>query len=190
MAVRQLLGVGCALALLVLAGCIPSSINPFYTDDDVVFEPALIGVWSEQDSKATYEFIRTDSNMYTMSGVDEEGKNFALEARLVKVDGAMYIDLYPDLNEIDISEDYKVNLVPVHTFYYVHHIEPELLLASINEDWLKDYLEAEGKDIPYQIVDDNVVFTGPTSMLRELMADLPNEEGALETPTPFTRLKK
>ena len=45
------------IALCSITGCIPTSINPLYTGQDLVFDPALIGVWSETgDSKETWAF--------------------------------------------------------------------------------------------------------------------------------------
>src|SRR5688572_2052421 len=39
--------------LWVVAGCVPS-LNPLYTLKEVVFDPALIGSWSEEGSTWTF----------------------------------------------------------------------------------------------------------------------------------------
>ncbi|MBI3044618.1 MAG: hypothetical protein HYY78_17510 [Betaproteobacteria bacterium] len=40
---------------LTLAGCV-FSLHPLYTDEDVVFDPALIGAWVQGNAGNTWEF--------------------------------------------------------------------------------------------------------------------------------------
>jgi hypothetical protein len=43
----------------LVAGCIPS-LNPLYTDENIVFEPALVGVWKQPQGTARWEFTKLD----------------------------------------------------------------------------------------------------------------------------------
>ncbi len=52
-------------ALVILAGCVPS-LHPLYTDKDTVFELALLGKWSEKDSKATWTFTKGNKKQYNL----------------------------------------------------------------------------------------------------------------------------
>jgi len=45
---RNMLAFAAALALL--SECIAPSVNPLYTDEDLVFDPRLLGVWVEEGS--------------------------------------------------------------------------------------------------------------------------------------------
>src|SRR6266581_4332910 len=55
------------VALCGLIGCIPTSINPLYTGEDLVFDPALIGVWSSKgDSKETWAFEKAGDTEYKL----------------------------------------------------------------------------------------------------------------------------
>src|SRR5205809_2041484 len=78
-----------ALVLVALSGvigCIPTSINPLYTGQDLVFDPALIGVWTgEGDSKETWTFEKAGVTEYKFVYTEEDGKTGRFEAHLLKL---------------------------------------------------------------------------------------------------------
>src|SRR5207245_7376674 len=82
--------------LLALGGCIPS-LHPLYTDNDVVFDPALLGQWvrAERDSKQTLTFTKADKNAYKLVQTDDSSNGVYI-AHLVKLDGKLFLDIKPD----------------------------------------------------------------------------------------------
>src|SRR5216117_484587 len=63
------------VALCGVVGCIPTSINPLYTGQDLVFDSALIGVWSgEGDSKETWAFEKAGDTEYKFVYTEGDGK--------------------------------------------------------------------------------------------------------------------
>src|SRR6187401_3334085 len=79
----------------VLAGCIPT-LHPLYTDDDVIFDPALVGLWAEENSKDTWLYEKVDDKSYRLTYTDGEGKKGEFQARLLKLGGFRFLDLYPE----------------------------------------------------------------------------------------------
>src|SRR6266581_3062484 len=85
------------VALCGVVGCIPTSINPLYTGQDLVFDPALLGVWrSEGDSKDTWAFEKTGDSEYKFVYTDDEGKTGQFEAHLLKLGHTRFLDLFPE----------------------------------------------------------------------------------------------
>ena len=74
-----------------LTACAPS-LHPFFTDRDVVFNDALLGVWID-DSGEKCKFIKSDDDHYELLVVDERPVRF--KARLIELGGRTFLDLYP-----------------------------------------------------------------------------------------------
>ena len=54
------------LAVLVLiAGCIPS-LNAIYTEDDLVLDNSIVGLWKQERGKATWEFTPSEGMSYEL----------------------------------------------------------------------------------------------------------------------------
>src|SRR6266699_4476433 len=99
---KKILSASVFVVLCGLSGCIPTSINPLYTGQDLVFDPALIGVWrSEGDSKETWAFEKAGDTKYTFIYTDAEGKTGRFEAHLLKLGHTRFLDLFPDESGIE-----------------------------------------------------------------------------------------
>ena len=80
----------------MLAACIPS-VNPFYTDKDVVFNPHLVGEWQEKDNTNNpeiWKFEQSTNNAFDLT-VTEEGKTGKFRAHLFKLNSELFLDLIP-----------------------------------------------------------------------------------------------
>src|SRR5947207_2132434 len=76
-------------ALCGLAGCLPTSINPLYTDKDLAFDPALVGVWSDKDdSKETWTFEKAGEKSYKFLYTESDGRTGLFKARLLNIGDA------------------------------------------------------------------------------------------------------
>jgi hypothetical protein len=127
------------LALLAcLTGCMPvDSLNPFYTEKDVVFDESLLGKWIDVDPNG-------DRDILEFTAVEENGKNIgykmaffgakdgakcsALEfdATLVKIGERRFLDLKP--KEWDFrAGSYPLRIVQSKT---ATSIQPALLKLS------------------------------------------------------------
>jgi hypothetical protein len=59
--------------LLTLGGCVPS-LQPFYADKDLAFDPTLLGTWIGDDGKDTWEFTKHGERGYKLHYTDKEGR--------------------------------------------------------------------------------------------------------------------
>jgi hypothetical protein len=86
------------LAFVVfLAGCQPvDSLNPLYTDKDVIFDPALLGKWTPEKG-GTLEFFQGQTHDYNYAVIvkDDEtpGAQMALKGYLINLQGHRFLDL-------------------------------------------------------------------------------------------------
>jgi hypothetical protein len=179
------------LFALALAGCVPSW-NPFYTEKDLTFDPALVGAWrpveAKESSKEAWGFSKAGDKLYELAQTDEEGRKAVFDARLFKLKDHLFLDLY--LTKIE-GDDLKVNawaslsLLPAHLLLRLEQIKPALKLAVMNPDWIQNYLKKSPDAIAHRIVSDgNVVLAASTDELqRFILAHLDDKDffgGAME----------
>ena len=88
--------------LACLTGCVPvDSLNPLYTDKDVVFDESLLGEWvgTDANEKGGMKFIKEGNDAYVivMSDTDANGelKNTFYDARLLNISGQKFLDVLP-----------------------------------------------------------------------------------------------
>jgi len=184
-----------SIALWGVVGCIPTSINPLYTGQDLVFDAALIGVWSgDGDSKEKWAFEKEGDTAYKFVYTDDEGKTGRFEAHLVKLGDTQFLDLFPDesgVEEMNRSGFYKVHLLRTHSFLKVTRITPALQMAPLDLKWLREYLAKNPKAITHQKTGDGddaqIVLTASTPELRKFVEKHLNTEGAFGDPINLKR---
>src|SRR5688572_6707912 len=132
-----------ALALVCfLAACTPS-LQPFYTEKDLVFEPALAGSFSEDKEDPVWTFKKSGERAYELV-IKEGEKRSSFSVHLFKLAGEQYLDLYASQNSLEDCprEDFlKSSLVPGHLVMKTK-IGPGLHLQILDEDWLKTELKS------------------------------------------------
>jgi len=183
------------VALCGLIGCIPTSINPLYTGESLVFDPALIGVWSsEGDSRETWVFEKAGDTAYKFVYTENDGKTGHFEAHLLKLGHTQFLDLFPDesgIEEMDRSGFYKVHLLRTHSFLKVTRIEPALQMAPLDLKWLREFLGKHPKAIRHHKIgegdDAQIVLTDSTPELRKFVEKHLKTEGAFGEPINLKR---
>jgi hypothetical protein len=183
-------------ALLVLTGCVPS-LQPLYTDEDLSFDPALLGTWTGGNPGETWEFkhgetreckqaIKTECKEYRLVVTEpesrfSEGGKGEFTVHLVMVDGMRFLDLFPAEPGCPLNSLLLAHLVPAHTFWRVSQIEPSLKLAYFSfgdsemkgEGWLQSFLKMNPTAIRHEQVEDGVLLTAaPKELQHFLLAHL------------------
>ncbi len=146
------------------AGCV-SSLQPLYTDDDRVFETALLGVWEGEDSTLRVE--RSGETAYLVTAT-HESRSSQYQARLIRFGQTLLVDLSQDdavLEEIGKTQYFPL-VVRVHFICRVEVESDELRVACLDGDWLEKR-RAQGKlGIAHQSTEDGIVLAGSTKELR------------------------
>jgi hypothetical protein len=103
---------GLFAVMLFLTGCVVTSVCSYYTDKDVVFDPALAGNWTRRPAQADHDelwiFIgNTNAHSYTFIRA-EEGKpsGNVMGAHLFELQGQLFLDI--------ASVDQDITVIPPH----------------------------------------------------------------------------
>ena len=118
---------------ILLGGCVPS-LHPLFTDEQIVFDANLVGVWSEPNSKNFWEFKPVvNSKKYDVIYTDEKGIG-KFDGRLGKIGSGTFIDFFPQDINLPGSDFYKFHLLGIHTFAKVGLSKDSLKLSVMNPD--------------------------------------------------------
>ncbi|HNT36601.1 MAG TPA: hypothetical protein PKH07_16560 [bacterium] len=156
---------------LLLFGCIPS-LHPLYTEEDLIFDPALVGIWANEDSGESWTFTKTSEKEYKTVYIDNSKAKGEFSGHLVKSGDCIFLDLYPSKPELDENDFYKIHLIPVHTFLLVRQVEPKLQMAILKPDALKKVLTANPDAIKHEKVEDGVLLTAQPKELQAFLVNL------------------
>lgn len=95
--------------MLLLTGCVPvDSLNPLYTDKDIVFDESLLGTWVGPDSgkEGSLEFstlIENGKQAYVLTMTDKDSDDgrcksvSVYHAHLVNLNGRRFLDVVPEV---------------------------------------------------------------------------------------------
>ena len=159
---------------VMLGGCVPS-LHPLFTDEEIVFDANLVGVWAEPNSPNSWEFKPAANKKYDVIYTDEKGKG-KFDGRLGKIGKEMYLDLYPQDMNVPGNDFYKWHLLGVHTFMEIELSKKGLELAFMAPDSLKELLKKEPNAIKHEEVDDRIVLTASTKELQAFVLKYSNSD--------------
>jgi hypothetical protein len=151
--------------LFALCGCVPS-IHPLYTEADLIFDPAIVGDWADKEAKQNWTFAKAGPKEYTVTLVDGDGKKGVFSGHLLKLDGTLFMDLYPSELQLKESDFYRSHFVPTHTFARIQIGDAGLKLAALKPDWMKSSLEANPAALGHEKLEEGVVLTASTKDLQ------------------------
>jgi hypothetical protein len=167
---RNLIAV--AGVVVLLAACIPS-VNPFYTDKDVVYNQSQVGEWQEKDETNNPEmwtFEQSTNNGYKLTVV-EHGKTGEFTAHLFKLKQEQFLDLIPSKCEFATNQADLVNysIFPGHLIARMPQVEPNLKLAFCDFDWLQKYLEKNPGALAHHMEGNGIILTADTRDLQKFV---------------------
>jgi hypothetical protein len=160
-------------AALLLCSCIPS-VNPFYTDKDVVFDSRLVGQWrakKDSDEPALWKFEKGDNQAYKLTVVQEKTKEGHFSAHLFKLKDDYFLDLIPTDCDYATNQADLVGccLFPGHLVARVPQLGPDLQLAFSDFDWLDKFLKANPDALAHRTEDNSVLLTAGTRDLQKFI---------------------
>lgn len=157
-------------AVVVLGGCV-SSLHPVYRDEDLTFDPAILGVWQQEKSAATWEFAKLGEQEYRLTYADKDGRTGRFSAHLAEIEGMRFLDLLPEAKDVEANAFYKFHLLPIHTIYQVKQTTPGLELVSLDLNWLNEYLAQHPEAIEHVTLDGRNVLTAPTEAVQKFVLE-------------------
>jgi len=164
------------IAAALVGGCVPS-LHPLYTNEELVFEPALVGKWLEKVSSGTWQFEKQKEKEYLLIYTDNEGKSGKFTAHLLKIGETMYLDLFPQASEVETNQFYIWHFQPVHTFMKIRQITPTLQMAPVDPKWLDQLLLKSPELLAHERIDERLILTAPTEKLQQFFRKHADAEG-------------
>ena len=159
-------------AALLVVGCLPS-VQPLYTEKDLVFKKELVGSWVDNaasaDKRERWKFTAAEEKTYRLEIRDGNGRDGVMIAHLVKLDTGHYLDLQadPEFLEEKAAAWYQFALVPGHVFFKVGGIgEKELILSAPDFDWIDERLKKMPESLAHCRTKDRMTLTATTAELQ------------------------
>jgi hypothetical protein len=157
-------------SLILFGGCLPS-LNAVFTDEDLVFDPSVVGVWTQPGAKAKWDFAQRDEKSYALVYTDNDGRQGRFVGHLAAIEGLLFLDLYPEKIEADANPFYSFHLAPLHTIYLVRQTEPRLQLAVIDYSWLDEFLAKHPDAIQHAVFNGRKLITAPTEDVQAFVVE-------------------
>ena len=172
--------------LLMLAGCIPS-LNPLYTEQDLIFDRNLLGVWTDAESKETWAFTHLEEKEYKLVYTDEDGMKGEFKARLLKIDGNTFLDLTPIRPALSQNDFYKGHFLTVHTFVLITQTAPTVQISFLEPEFLKNTVARNPNALRHEKIGDDILITASTKELQTFLLAHLKIEGAFAKPVSVKR---
>ncbi len=148
---------------IFLCGCVPS-LHPLFTDKDLVFDPALVGTWVDEDGKDTWKFRKSGESAYELVYTENE-EPAKFQAHLLKLGDFLFLDIFPEDPGMK-NGVYKGLLIPAHGFSRVWIEGDSVRLAYLDPDWLKQMIDKKHVKIDHDFIDKTIILTAQTKKLQ------------------------
>ena len=178
-------------AALLLAGCVVTSVYPYFTEKDVVFEPGLVGAWGDiepdHSEKEFWKFEKSGDKNYKFTLQDGD-KATTFDAHLFKLKNQLFLDACPDQRPDEF--------IPPHYLLKLTLIATTLKTSFMDYEWLAKYLEKNPGALRHHLVSQDpnnpdekkrLVLTANTTELQSFVLKNLSTEGAFSKPQEMKR---
>jgi hypothetical protein len=173
-----------AFLILVLSGCV-RSLQPLYGNDDIVFDPVLLGEWI--GDRETWKIKRSGVNAYRIEHADASGRPGTFTGHLFRVADSLFVDVLPVQTDICESDFYREHLVSTHSFFLVVRTDPTPQFAFLSEDWLREHLQEHPGDLRHERRGRDILITAPTADVQSFLVRHLRTKGAFELMQPWRK---
>jgi hypothetical protein len=167
------------IATAFIAGCLPTSVHPLYTEEDITFDNELLGMWYDPDEPRgdVWSFKRWGPESYQLQLYEEHRINEPPAAEfdvvMAKIGDQVFLDFFPREPE-DMNDFYNLHLVPTHSFYRIKITKDDmtgrsrdtLWIGLFDLEWLEKNLESGKVNLKHEQRDDMIVLTASTADLQ------------------------
>ncbi len=167
-----------AAIALILGGCV-RSVNPVYLDEQLAFDPALVGKWTDPGAKDVITCAaREDGKSYRIVFIDEKGAESAFIGHLAKVGDLRLLDLAPE-QPSNLADLAQAHFLALHSFYRITDIAPSVKFQMMGVEWLKKILSDDPQALETLPLDkDNLVLSNTTQEIQAFILKHRDTPGA------------
>jgi hypothetical protein len=175
------------LTLIIFSSsCIPS-LNPLYTNADLIADPSLTGTWLDKETEESWTFSACEKLKYALTHVDTDGRKSEYEARLFKMEGQLFLDIVPMKPGFTQDEFYQGRFFATHTFVHVVSTQPTVQISYMEPRWLKDFLTANPNAIRHERVNGEILLTASTKETQKFILAHMNTREAFSASAELSR---
>jgi len=174
------------LGALLLTGCFDvPSIHPLFTEGDLMFEPALVGIWTDKNGELLV--VRQSGQEKAYKVLHVSGKDLSA---MGKYD--VYLAQLGEFRFLDILPEENSEYIPSHYFASLRLEKEQMRIAFPDSKWLRQQI-IEARAPAHTLLprrDQKMVLTAPTRELQQMIRKYAAEpkaydKGGLE----FRRMK-
>jgi len=147
-----------------------SSVQPFYTSQDLTTDVALVGDW-HYGQEVTLTFTPTNKGSYKLVLRDmshDKPDTYTFDAHLFRLGVDSFLDLYPT-SVPKSAELYALFSVPCHVVAKVSFPDDRLQLIFLNAAWFADQSKSGNITISHIQTDGLILLTATTEEMQELL---------------------
>ena len=173
---------------ILLMGCPARSVFPLFTENDIVYNPGLIGTWIDHKNGDTFSFQKSGEKSYEVVLHEQMGKGRvnreAYTVQLGQIDKFWFIDSYPSK-----KNGGGHHAVSAHILSRIWIDRDTLRMASLESDWLRAMIDADKIHIAHVRRDDDIILTATTEELRAFVVRFAEDDKAFPNPGVLVRSK-
>jgi hypothetical protein len=135
------------IVALLIASCVVTAVHPFYTAQDLTFDPALLGRWAAmaegKPAKETWTFEQIEPQTYRLITASPSETN-SFDAHLFTLGKTRFLDCY--------NRARPPYAIPTHVLLRVDQSRPQLILTPLNYEWLAKLVEQDSAAIRHTLI--------------------------------------
>ncbi len=198
---KKILPIVAAALCLVLSGCGElMSLYPLYSKDVLTTDDNLIGSWEgidkgkdgKPDKKECCWVFAKDGDGYDLTIPNaEDGQIWLAKAHLVKLGGALFMDVEPRAPKYKHPTEIGFPSLDVHMIMRIWIEKDAFRMVSLDADDMKT-AEVSGKSrLPYTNNKDDILLTGTTEQLQAFFTEHANDKAFVDkTPDQMMSLTR
>ena len=171
---------------LMLTGCV-RSLNPLYTEQDLIYDNSLVGVWIDNETGETWAFSNGGKLEYKLLHTEDDGRSGEFSARLVRVEDKTFLDIVPVKSGFSQSDFYQSHFLPTHTFAHIVRKDSTVQISMLEPQWLKDLLADNPEAIRHEKINGEIVLAASPKETQKLLYANLNTKEAFSRPFELTR---
>ena len=175
------------IVAIMATGCI-TSVHPLFTDNELIYQPELLGTWKEGNETLTFSGI--DSTHYSIQMV-EGSDTTNLIGRLGKLGNQYFLDVTIDPDDAKVNDLLGIYIFPVHVFFKVSFENDQLNMNAFafSSDWLEKLIKERRIRINHEVENKEILLTASTDELQEFVLKYIDEPKAFENdPSQYKRI--
>jgi hypothetical protein len=200
------------IAAFILPGCV-FSLYPLYTNNDLVYDARLEGVWGASGDKDVWKFenllqhelasFKTkaerdqqekissafiNKNTYLLTYTDD-GKAKQMQVNMCKLGNDLFLDLFP-ISENDQPNYFADQYVPVHSYAKIKMTGNKFEFYFFSSDFMAKLVKQNTIRIKHESFEHYILITASTDDLQTFVKKYANRQELYEKPSLFIKSAK